>query len=365
MIIQNAEALRKTAEGNHQQSLYERMKRQSLTTKITDRLDFVDVAKGIAILLVLLGHLLMGETWLKKSIYAFHMPFFFFAAGFFISEKPFRNYASRRIQTIIVPYMLFAFLFGTLSIKSIIPILYATNQSLKIADSNGMLWFLPSLFLSLVIVHLMRKKMRSKAIIAILSVFVFVSLGYALNQQCHGGILNIFDRWGLPLGIDIVMIGTSFSLVGYLFAYHGGLRWLGDCNKLTAAALSLLLLLVLLSVLYNTRKDYPQMATGDLGNWYVYFIVATCASIGLIALSRLISTLGRCQWLTWLGRNSLTLFLVHRMLVGILQKQVIRHSPNVLTYALSMIILCLFSVICTVIINKYFPYLVGKSSTQK
>ena len=323
-------------------------------------MDFVDIAKGIAILLVLLGHLLMGDLLLKKWIYAFHMPFFFIVAGFFISEKPFGLYASRRVSSLIVPYLLFAFLFSTLALKNFIPVLYATNQSLLKAGSNGMLWFLPCLFFSLLIVHAIRKKMRGHALLAGLSILAFVSLGYFLNLQYHGGFLRFFDKWGLPLATDVVLLGASFSLAGYLFAWHGGLKWLSGGHKATAAALVLLMFVALLSVCYHTRRSYPQMATGDLGNWYVYFVVAVCASVGLLALSRLLNAVSRCRWLVWLGKNSLTLFLVHRILVGILQKQVIRPHPDVLTYLLSMIILCMFSIVCTMIINKYFPYLIGK-----
>lgn len=326
------------------------------------RIEFVDIAKGVAILLVLLGHLLMGESLLKKSIYAFHMPVFFIISGFFISEKTFRVFASRRFSSLIIPYLLFAFLFGTLAIKSIPFILYATNQSLSKGGSNGMLWFLPSLFFSVIIVHAIRVKLRRHLILSIVAITVFVSLGYILNQQCHNGVLSVFKKWGLPLGIDIAMIGAAFALTGYLFANKGGLRWINSCNKMIVVALSFLLLIAMLSTYYHTRKKYPQMATGDLGNWYFYFAVAICSSLGLIALSRLINSFCHCRWLIWLGKNCLCIFLVHRMLVGILQKQILHHSQNFFTYGLCMIILCFFSIICTIIINKYFPFLIGKSS---
>lgn len=43
----------------------------------------VDVAKGIGILLVILGHL---KNPLMDFIYAFHMPLFFFVSGMFVKK---------------------------------------------------------------------------------------------------------------------------------------------------------------------------------------------------------------------------------------------------------------------------------------
>ena len=55
-----------------------------------DRLKWLDICKGFAILLVVLGHVIDGATmykdvvwmqYLYKAIYAFHMPLFFFLSG--------------------------------------------------------------------------------------------------------------------------------------------------------------------------------------------------------------------------------------------------------------------------------------------
>lgn len=331
----------------------------------TERLDFVDAAKGIAILLVLLGHLLMGDTMMKKWIYAFHMPFFFIAAGFFISEKSFREYATRRFYTLIMPYLVFAFFYCSLSLKTIPPILYSTNQSLRIGGSNGMLWFLPTLFFALLCVHLLKDKLRDRLWVSIIALVVFVSIGYSMNVLSHEASIGFVRKWGLPFGIDIVLLGSAFCYVGYYLSYHGAIRWMSQLKIQQLAALSLLLAVATLSAFYHTQKDYPQMATGDLGNWHIYFVVAVTASLGLLALSQLLTHLKHTHWLIWLGKNSLTIFLVHRLFISFLHKYFIVHSTIFLTYGFCMIVLTLCSCTCTVIINKYFPYLVGKSSTQK
>lgn len=49
------------------------------------RLVFVDVAKAIAIFLVVLGHVVSSNTTTKLVLYSFHMPLFFILSGFFFS----------------------------------------------------------------------------------------------------------------------------------------------------------------------------------------------------------------------------------------------------------------------------------------
>ena len=45
------------------------------------RVDYLDYAKGIAIILVVLGHIFSGGN-IKTYIYSFHMPLFFIISGY-------------------------------------------------------------------------------------------------------------------------------------------------------------------------------------------------------------------------------------------------------------------------------------------
>lgn len=41
----------------------------------------IDVLKGIGIILVVLGHITFGDQLVRKIIFSFHMPLFFFLSG--------------------------------------------------------------------------------------------------------------------------------------------------------------------------------------------------------------------------------------------------------------------------------------------
>ncbi len=46
------------------------------------RIEWVDIARGIGIILVILGHIGIGKV--GKFIYSFHIPLFFFLSGFLV-----------------------------------------------------------------------------------------------------------------------------------------------------------------------------------------------------------------------------------------------------------------------------------------
>lgn len=63
---------------------------QGCGAKINERNDCVDCAKGVGIILVVLGHnsLLCEERgWLFNVIFSFHVPLFFFLAGLFLKTN--------------------------------------------------------------------------------------------------------------------------------------------------------------------------------------------------------------------------------------------------------------------------------------
>ncbi|MWQ00011.1 acyltransferase family protein [Glaesserella parasuis] len=59
---------------------------------MTVRNIYFDATKGFLIILVILGHVILGslnENTLRYIIYFFHMPLFLAVTGYFISQKQF------------------------------------------------------------------------------------------------------------------------------------------------------------------------------------------------------------------------------------------------------------------------------------
>ena len=63
-------------------------RRKKKASKVPQRLDWADVAKGIGILLMAVGHSAIPPDRWGIWIYSFHMPLFFFLSGYFFSLRP-------------------------------------------------------------------------------------------------------------------------------------------------------------------------------------------------------------------------------------------------------------------------------------
>ena len=76
---------------------------------MTKRMEYIDMMKGFAMILVILGHIWYIPQPLKICIYFFHIPLFFFLSGFTFSIKKytsFKPFFMKKFKTIMLPYFL-------------------------------------------------------------------------------------------------------------------------------------------------------------------------------------------------------------------------------------------------------------------
>lgn len=137
------------------------------------RLDYIDIAKGIGIILVILGHRNVSQN-IKQFIYAFHMPLFFMLSGYLFKYKNqgFGRFIKAKAKSLLVPFLFFTFLAGMLQI--LINLVFSQNgtvSSLEIlldmfylrgkVSPNVFLWFLMVLFIVEVFFYLFLKAINS------------------------------------------------------------------------------------------------------------------------------------------------------------------------------------------------------------
>lgn len=74
---------------------------------LNKRIDYFDIAKGIGIILMIVGH--MGwnakSIYIDNFIYAFHMPMFFIISGFFFKPKSNKECLKKILKKLITPYI--------------------------------------------------------------------------------------------------------------------------------------------------------------------------------------------------------------------------------------------------------------------
>lgn len=82
------------------------------------RLKWLDIAKGITIILMVIGHTSIPDSF-SRFIYAFHMPLFFIASGWTTNWNKYNymEFAKRKFRSIMVPFMVYSVI--VLSIQTI------------------------------------------------------------------------------------------------------------------------------------------------------------------------------------------------------------------------------------------------------
>lgn len=126
----------------------------------------VTIAKGIGIILVVIGHCVPDVFRIKQFIYLFHMPLFFFLSGYCFrvnTEEKMTSYVLRKVKSLYFPFVAcncFALLFHQIFCKiGVYPdeqIFQSAGQftryfvkillCIKMEDVVAPLWFLPILF---------------------------------------------------------------------------------------------------------------------------------------------------------------------------------------------------------------------------
>lgn len=85
---------------------FEKDKLSALTSsQDTQRVQWVDIAKGIAIICVIIGHTVPHGP-LRSALFSFHLPVFFVLSGFTTRLKPVSSMLPSLIKRLLVPYIM-------------------------------------------------------------------------------------------------------------------------------------------------------------------------------------------------------------------------------------------------------------------
>lgn len=272
------------------------------------RSGWIDVAKGLGILLVVYGHVARGLAnsgiaidpgWfatLDALIYAFHMPLFFLLSGWFflssLARRGPRDYLATRVATVLWPYVLWSLLQGGIELAmsrwTRQPL--AAGEVLALAWApRAQFWFLHALFLiSLVALALCARRPRA-GVPALLAI---------------GLVTHFLQQVAWP---------TALSTVASMLVYFAAGAWLGArgwgdgvLRRLALAGVlgGAVALGLVLTLAPSPPGDWVRLSgliASGLG------IAATCG-LALVIAAR---PGGLARGLASLGRASMAIFLAH------------------------------------------------------
>jgi len=257
------------------------------------RIHWIDVTRGIAIILVIYGHLFNTDHQ-RYLIYAFHMPLFFFISGLVFKptgSKPFREIIVKYVKQLLIPYYIFAvltYLFALISQTATFSFNDAAYQAFGILYGSGrdgmlgynvVLWFLPCLFITkLTFTMITRKVSQTK--------FIFLFL---LASGCLGALLtSVAPLIKLPFGFEIALSALPFFGAGYLFMTHKRLFENFAKYKLPIAAGSMIFTMIIATIDFSLSGHKIDMRVNQLDITPLFYFGAFGGIIGWMAISQLI-----------------------------------------------------------------------------
>ena len=278
------------------------------TTTPKKRIEFVDIAKGIAMLAIVWGHAKGPGTW---YLYEFHVPIFLIIAGYFLSARdPFGLFAKKKAARLLGPYLFTAtFIFVATAVVSLVTDAFpwytylvgmvygAGSFDAMLPAQNcviGVIWFLQALFIALLEVRALTKVPKAAPFIVVALTIAAVASSYVI--------------W-LPFNIQSGLCCGLFVYVGWLFKQA----------KLFEQSFGMwhMLLFGALTVIAFELGIYVNLCVADLGTMCLGVIAAPIASVFVLMISKYLERVKPVSCcLTWVGKNSMTIMCIHSCIFG-------------------------------------------------
>lgn len=219
-----------------------------------DRIEWIDLLKGLAIILVVMGHMPYddGCVALKSGIYSFHMPLFFLLAGFTAALSMSRSanpwgFIRKRLVGVFIPYLAWSFMISPFASLNAYQ-QYSFDACLNnFVTGNVACWFLPcllglQLLFSLYTACTGRLKNPAVKIALILVLFTVVVFCHKTWGECHTGS---HEKWDLSFLTSIYRYYIPFGVGVALFQYP---RFKEFCTGKLACTVCVLIVLLLTGV---------------------------------------------------------------------------------------------------------------------
>lgn len=283
---------------------------------MSKRIVWIDIAKGLLIFLVILGHCEVYDG-IKYFIYSFHMGAFFFLSGLTFSTKSSpKNFLIKKIKSLILPYLLFSLVLTIYNYIKHIVFDYAFNLkdaimsfifpiSGKYESSVYGLWFLPCIFLTELLLYCIIKLYNKSRFISIVSGFVTI-MGLV--------VLYVFTK--IACVVTIIPIAMLCILCGYLSKKI----FLNYDNKRTVILVGVSLILFILCVLFNQliSDSSLDMSSLNLGCAPFYILSTLFGSVLICSISIFIAKVKFTKTIIFIGTYSLYFYGFHYEVLGII-----------------------------------------------
>ena len=322
------------------------------------RLRYIDIAKGIGILAIVVGHLgiwnAAGEEVSGNWIYSFHVPIFFIIAGYFMTNKrSFKEFAANKAHRLLLPYLvtcltIFVIVAALLLVRGdawpsrfkelpsfFMAAFYGTGswfvKTFFGATPIGPIWFLFALF------------------------FASFLQRFALKFK-HGWLFNLLwtliayitqKYFWLPFSLQSAALGALFMSFGHYLHKHDFFTFITNNKRVSVLIFIACFAVFIVSGIFNLRISVSSFITRTSPLVSIFVACASC--IFILLLSKWIDE--HCEpvarFLNFYGKNSLVVLCVHTVIqmfsFAILLSSFFGLSENVCSFVNLIIQLAIFT----------------------
>ena len=264
-----------------------------------NRLEYLDVLRGAAVILVIFGHSLQSsfveypKLPLYHLIYSIHVPLFVFVSGYlyrFQLKKKINNFITNRFIRLFIPYLIWMSVIALVLRDALVTsnILHFFARGILLPQTP---WFLYILFFSFCVTFIILKS-KSRAIY-----LVFILIVLIINMLKTKFINNEY-----MLSISSILHYSLIQFCGFLF----------EKFRKTAYKFSILISSVLfVSVYFLNNFEFLNLS------YFYPFKLLTTFSLIYISFYAVVNhkLLSKNKYLVWCGQHALQLYVVHYLFI--------------------------------------------------
>lgn len=328
------------------------------------RIEYIDLAKGICIIIVVMLHLSAFYSYslaIVDYMMAFAMPLYFFLSGcFFKTYDGFSGYLKRKVNKLLIPFLFFYVLTSVCVPYILVYVLGCESDILRNSEivtaifkesyPNLPLWFLLCLFeVSLIFyaiyVFAQRFEGKSDLFICIVSMILGI-IGITL------GVLRI----NLPATLDSALSVMPFFAGGYLVFSKTDLL---KPNRYDRYLPVLIVAALLFVQVFRTGYSFYRNSFSLKAALVAY----PCAFVGSYATLMLSKFLKKVPLISYFGRYSLIILVTHIDVFN-LYAAVLKHSGLDFSagwmFFINLVLTMLSYLAIIPFMNRFMPHVVGQ-----
>lgn len=274
------------------------------------RILYWDAVKGVAIMLMILGHTDVPD-YLRILIFSFHMPLFIIVNGYFIKSYDVKRTFCRSVKSLIVPYMAVCLISAVIyafmgrgsgeaiflfmqKIKAMAGGMSKTSTRFQSFESVWVVWFVICLFVTRnLYVILMKGLEKYSQSVRIAVILLLAAAGYAIGNYVAY----------MPWSLDVALVSLIFIAFGH---------WMRKTDFLEKNYFYTLVLPAVIWVYFMQLGIHIELATRSYPLGAFCMIEAAAGSVVMISLTKYLCRFrAPAEILAWIGKNSMLILGIH------------------------------------------------------